>query len=337
MIKRIATVGGWTLVSRISGFIRDVVMAAVLGAGPMADAFFVAFRLPNHFRAIFAEGAFAAAFVPAYARVLQQAGIDPAKLFADRIAAALIAINLVLLSLAASWAPTISGWRRISSSGWVISAGALARRSRRSDWPAPSITTIHRSRCTAPTRTSSTPSRASRRSCFRSSTCPTIAGTRKGLPIPLRRAVDIFIPNVNSIDMDTTGTWPFGRRLEDQVATRFLSTFLDMSATLNGKKYHVDLLNDPALWNSAPIEPKTPPNPLKNDKEFLPRFPLSGGTVVRCDVRDSGIRPSCGASSRISPQLGDATACAADRSAAGDAICLSPLSKGLARRRSRRD
>jgi len=89
----------------------------------------------------------------------------------------------------------------------------------------------------------------------------------------LRRAVDIFIPNVNSIDMDTTGTWPFGRRLEDQVATRFLSTFLDMSASVNGRRYHVDLLNDPALWNAAPIEPKTPPNPLKNDKEFLTDFP----------------------------------------------------------------
>lgn len=95
----------------------------------------------------------------------------------------------------------------------------------------------------------------------------------KGLQIPLRRPVDIFIPNVNSIDMDTTGTWPFGRRLEDQVATRFLSTFLDMGASLNGKRYHVELLNDPALWNSAPIEPKTPPNPLKNDKEFLRDFP----------------------------------------------------------------
>ena len=107
MIKRIATVGGWTLISRISGFIRDVVMAAVLGAGPMADAFFVAFRLPNHFRAIFAEGAFAAAFVPAYARVLQQSGIDPAKLFADRIAAALIAINLVLVAFALLFTPWV--------------------------------------------------------------------------------------------------------------------------------------------------------------------------------------------------------------------------------------
>ena len=107
MIKRIATVGGWTLVSRVSGFVRDVIMAAVLGAGPAADAFFVAFRLPNHFRAIFAEGAFAAAFVPAYARTLQQAGIDPAKLFADRIAAALIAINLALLAIALLFTPWV--------------------------------------------------------------------------------------------------------------------------------------------------------------------------------------------------------------------------------------
>jgi hypothetical protein len=61
--------------------------------------------------------------------------------------------------------------------------------------------------------------------------------------------------------------------LEDQVATRFLWTFLDMSASLNGKKYHVELLNDPALWNGALIEPKTPPDPRKNDKEFLTDFP----------------------------------------------------------------
>ncbi|MGZ9089736.1 MAG: murein biosynthesis integral membrane protein MurJ [Rhodoplanes sp.] len=109
MIRRIATVGGLTLVSRLTGFIRDVVMAAVLGAGPMADAFFVAFRLPNHFRAIFAEGAFAAAFVPAYARTLEQAGLPAAKLFADQIAAALIAINLVLLAFALLWTPEVVG------------------------------------------------------------------------------------------------------------------------------------------------------------------------------------------------------------------------------------
>jgi putative peptidoglycan lipid II flippase len=107
MIKRIATVGGLTLVSRLTGFIRDVVMAAILGAGPVADAFFVAFRLPNHFRAIFAEGAFAAAFVPAYARTLEQSGIDVAKLFADRIAAALVAINLLLLAIALLFTPAV--------------------------------------------------------------------------------------------------------------------------------------------------------------------------------------------------------------------------------------
>jgi putative peptidoglycan lipid II flippase len=107
MIRRIATVGGLTLVSRLTGFVRDVVMAAILGAGPVADAFFVAFRLPNHFRAIFAEGAFAAAFVPAYARTLEQAGLPAAKLFADQIGAALIAINLALLAIAMVFTPEV--------------------------------------------------------------------------------------------------------------------------------------------------------------------------------------------------------------------------------------
>jgi len=96
---------------------------------------------------------------------------------------------------------------------------------------------------------------------------------KKGLDIPLRRPFEIFVPNVCAIDLDTTGSWPFGRRLEDQVATRFLSMFLDMEAELNGKKYHVETLSDQSLWDQAPIVPKTPPNPLKNDKEFLDYFP----------------------------------------------------------------
>jgi putative peptidoglycan lipid II flippase len=109
MIRRIATVGGLTLVSRLTGFIRDVVMAAILGAGPVADAFFIAFRLPNHFRAILAEGAFNAAFVPAYARTLEQDGAKAARLFADRIAAALLVINIVLLALALFFTPSVVG------------------------------------------------------------------------------------------------------------------------------------------------------------------------------------------------------------------------------------
>ena len=64
MFRRLLSVGGYTLLSRIAGFARDVLMAAILGAGPASDAFLVAFRLPNNFRAIFAEGAFNLAFLP---------------------------------------------------------------------------------------------------------------------------------------------------------------------------------------------------------------------------------------------------------------------------------
>jgi putative peptidoglycan lipid II flippase len=100
MIGRIFTVGGLTLLSRVTGLARDVMLAAVLGAGPVADAFVVAWRLPNHFRAIFAEGAFNAAFVPAYARIRTQGGADSARLFADRVFTLLFASQVVLLALA---------------------------------------------------------------------------------------------------------------------------------------------------------------------------------------------------------------------------------------------
>jgi hypothetical protein len=93
------------------------------------------------------------------------------------------------------------------------------------------------------------------------------------LNIPLKRTFEIFIPNVNAIDMDTTGSWPFGRRLEDQVATRFLSTFLDHKAGCGGGPCNVETLGNQALWDSVKITPKTPPNPLKNDKPFLTTFP----------------------------------------------------------------
>jgi putative peptidoglycan lipid II flippase len=99
MLGRIFTVGGFTLLSRLTGFARDVVLAAVLGAGPLADAFFVAMRLPNHFRAIFAEGAFNAAFVPAYARLRTTGGADQARLFADRVFTLLLASQVVLLAV----------------------------------------------------------------------------------------------------------------------------------------------------------------------------------------------------------------------------------------------
>src|SRR6187431_3240557 len=107
MIQRILTVGGLTLVSRITGFVRDIILAAVLGAGPIADAFFVALRLPNHFRAIFAEGAFNAAFVPAYAHVHGERGQASARLFADRIFTLLFLSQLVLLVVAWLFMPQV--------------------------------------------------------------------------------------------------------------------------------------------------------------------------------------------------------------------------------------
>ena len=127
MIKRILTVGGFTLLSRMTGFVRDIILAAVLGAGPVADAFFVALRLPNHFRAIFAEGAFNAAFVPAYARIREQGGAERAGLFADRIFTILLASQIVLLARRAG---LHAGGDRRAGAGLCQRPGALRARGR---------------------------------------------------------------------------------------------------------------------------------------------------------------------------------------------------------------
>ena len=70
LISGMLTVGGWTLLSRILGFVRDITIAAFLGAGPVAEAFLIAFSLPNMFRRFFAEGAFNMAFVPMFSKKL---------------------------------------------------------------------------------------------------------------------------------------------------------------------------------------------------------------------------------------------------------------------------
>src|ERR1700737_470980 len=124
MLGRIFTVGGYTLLSRLTGFARDIMLAAVLGAGPIADAFFVALRLPNHFRAIFAEGAFNAAFVPAYARIRQQGGADPAKLFAARVFTILFGVVGVLVVVALVFTPAVIS---ALAPGFSDDAGRFAR------------------------------------------------------------------------------------------------------------------------------------------------------------------------------------------------------------------
>ena len=88
--RSIFTVGSFTLLSRIVGFVRDIVLSAVLGSGPIADAFIVAFRLPNFFRRLFAEGAFSAAFVPLFAGELQGEGRESALVFARQAHACLL-------------------------------------------------------------------------------------------------------------------------------------------------------------------------------------------------------------------------------------------------------
>ena len=81
MLRSLFSVGGFTLLSRAVGFARDILMASVLGRGLLSDAFVIAFRLPNHLRAIFAEGAYNAAFIPLYASLRRQSS-DAARSFA---------------------------------------------------------------------------------------------------------------------------------------------------------------------------------------------------------------------------------------------------------------
>src|SRR5215475_3321073 len=90
--RAIATVGSFTLLSRLAGFARDIVLSALLGSGAVADAFFVAFKLPNLFRRLFAEGAFSAAFVPMFAGELQGQGREAALSFARQAHACLLMV-----------------------------------------------------------------------------------------------------------------------------------------------------------------------------------------------------------------------------------------------------
>ena len=97
LFKSTTTFGFFTIISRILGYIRDVFIAMFLGSGPLADAFFVAFRIPNTFRRLFSEGTFNAAFVPSYASELGK-GKEKSEKFASNIFSLLI-ISLFFLVL----------------------------------------------------------------------------------------------------------------------------------------------------------------------------------------------------------------------------------------------
>jgi len=99
LIKKITTVASGTMVSRLLGFIREVLMAAFLGTGPVADAFNAAFRFPNSFRRLFAEGAFNSAFVPLFAKKIEQEGMEGARRFGEEVFGVLFSLLLALTIL----------------------------------------------------------------------------------------------------------------------------------------------------------------------------------------------------------------------------------------------
>src|ERR1700750_2492815 len=106
--RAIATVGGFTLLSRVAGFARDIVLSAVLGGGAVADAFFVAFKLPNFFRRLFAEGAFNAAFIPSFSSVLTTEGREAAIKFAGAVMSVLLLVLLILNAIFIVFMPWIT-------------------------------------------------------------------------------------------------------------------------------------------------------------------------------------------------------------------------------------
>jgi len=105
LLRSVATVGSYTLVSRVFGFIRDILTAAILGAGPVADAFFVAQRLPNLFRGLFAEGAFNAAFVPLASGTLAEGGKPAVRAFAEEAFAVLFTVLFAFVLLGEIFMP----------------------------------------------------------------------------------------------------------------------------------------------------------------------------------------------------------------------------------------
>src|SRR5210317_155274 len=105
MLRSIMTVGFWTLMSRVLGMLREIMLFALIGAGPVLDAFFAAFRLPNMFRRFFAEGAFNAAFVPMFSKRLE-ADENPIG-FANQAMGGLAFVLLILSGLAMVFMPLL--------------------------------------------------------------------------------------------------------------------------------------------------------------------------------------------------------------------------------------
>ena len=105
LVRSALTVGGYTTVSRVLGFVRDQLVAFTLGTGFVAEAFFVAQRIPNMFRALFAEGAFNSAFVPLFAKKVEGEGLSAAQKFGHEVFSVLLAWVLVFCIAAITFMP----------------------------------------------------------------------------------------------------------------------------------------------------------------------------------------------------------------------------------------
>lgn len=108
MLRSTAIIGFFTLLSRITGFIRDILMANLIGASWLSDAFFVAFKLPNFFRRLFAEGAFNAAFIPSFSAILTEKGREEALRFAGEVMGVLLIVLLALNAVFIVFMPWIT-------------------------------------------------------------------------------------------------------------------------------------------------------------------------------------------------------------------------------------
>ncbi len=122
MLKKLLSVGGFTLASRITGFARDMMLAWILGKGLMSDAFFVAYLFPNNFRAIFGEGTLNPAFLPRYAALYARGEKKAAADFADKVFSWQMAVQVVVLVLALIFMPAII---RVISPGFDAERFAL--------------------------------------------------------------------------------------------------------------------------------------------------------------------------------------------------------------------
>src|SRR5579864_7319348 len=107
LLKALAAVSSMTLLSRISGFIREMLIAVAFGAGAVTDAFFVAFRIPNLLRRLFAEGAFSQAFVPVLGEYRTREGDEATRVLAGKVLAVLAATLFVATLIGVLAAPAI--------------------------------------------------------------------------------------------------------------------------------------------------------------------------------------------------------------------------------------